>query len=136
LSNFFDFYSENELMEFSGGDIIERIKLKLGNDKFYQKTLAERLGRDKQIVSVWFKNKKVPKAEVLYEIAQKLDTTVEFLMAGKREEAMTDDEADLVRIYREADTEQRILILGNARLVAGIREAPEKEMSASKKAAG
>ncbi|MCH1981794.1 helix-turn-helix domain-containing protein [Ruminococcus sp. OA3] len=49
-----------------------------------------------------YKNNQIPNASILYKISQILGTTMEYLLTGKNESELTDEESKIIKAYRLA----------------------------------
>ena len=50
-----------------------------------------------------YKNNQIPNATILFKISQILGTTMEYLLTGKKEIALSDEEMKIIEMYRKAD---------------------------------
>jgi len=74
----------------------DRISLLLRETGYTQKEFALMCGVTEAAMCRYFKNEREPKIEVVANMATALNTTVEFLISGKREETSFEDVYRLV----------------------------------------
>lgn len=102
--------------------ISERVFDTLKKQGKTQVALAEYLGLNKSTVGYWFKNGGGIPSECLMPICQFLGISPTFVLTGipdpEPEEApvsdMTEDERELIRVYRQLDREGRTMTLATA----------------------
>ena len=78
----------------------DRIDALLKRKKITQKELAEHLHIRRPSISDWKKDGSYPRADIAFKIAQKLETTVEYLISGKEAGGFSLEERELVVKYK------------------------------------
>ncbi|WP_411337024.1 helix-turn-helix domain-containing protein [Ruminococcus gauvreauii] len=49
-----------------------------------------------------YKNNQIPNATILYNLSQKLGTTMEYLLTGKNKQELTEEEQNILNAYKSA----------------------------------
>ena len=105
--------------------IVERIKEKSKEKGTNLAKLEKELGFGNGVIRRWDERK--PGAEQVYKVAICLNTTVEWLLTGKESENLTEEEQQLVDLYRRADDRGKRSIMRTA-----ASESAELESSTSR----
>jgi transcriptional regulator with XRE-family HTH domain len=103
----------------------ENLKLILQKKNMTGADLCKQLQISSSNFTYW--KTKLPRAEVIIDIAKLLDVSTDFLLTGKSEH-YTLDEVQLINLYRQADYRGKSRILKNAMI-----EISEKEVHDSDK---
>lgn len=69
---------------------------------YTNKKITEELNLSKNLIGN-YKENKIPKTEILYNLSQKLGTTMEYLLTGKESYTMSEEEKNLIEAYKKAD---------------------------------
>lgn len=98
-------------MKVSGKEIVKR----MSERKEIKEYVAD-LGIPTQTISNWKTRDAAPKAQELYDIANYLGVSTDWLITGKEADGLSEEEADLVRKYRTLDARDRnaVAVLLNA----------------------
>lgn len=86
------------LDELNFGKRLEECMIKAG---YNNAKLTKELEVSKNAVGN-YKNNQIPNALILYKISQILGTTMEYLLTGKKEIALSDEEKEIISMYRQA----------------------------------
>jgi transcriptional regulator with XRE-family HTH domain len=103
----------------------ENLKLILQKKNMTGADLCKKLQISSSNFTYW--KTKLPRAEVIIEIAKLLNVSTDFLLTGKLEH-YTLDEVELINLYRQADDRGKSRILKNAMI-----EVSEKEENVNEK---
>ena len=97
------------------GTNIKRFRLRSG---LSQEQLAERVGKTRSAISQYESGKIVPRMGVIEDLASVfLVDKMELLETGEKSSSLTEDEQELLFIYRQVDPDERELILAHAKMV-------------------
>lgn len=106
-------------------DIVDRIKRKCAEKGTTMGTLEKELGFANGTIRRW--DERVPGADRVLTLANRLETSVDWLLTGKESGNLTPEEQLLIDHYRRADDRGRRNIMKTAE-----NESAELESSASK----
>lgn len=105
--------------------LVERIKLKCKENHTSMNALEGELGFGNGTLRRW--DERTPGADRLLILANRLNTSVDWLLTGKAPEELTPEERQLVNLYRAADERGKRAIIRTAEA-----ENMEQESSTSK----
>ncbi|MCM1561834.1 MAG: hypothetical protein NC123_20225 [Butyrivibrio sp.] len=105
--------------------LVERIKLKCKENHTSMNALEGELGFGNGTLRRW--DERTPGADRLLILANRLNTSVDWLLTGKTPEDLTPEEKKLIDLYRSADERGRRAIIRTAEA-----ENMEQESSDSK----
>lgn len=97
-----------------------RVKTLIKEKGITQAQFAEQNGFAVNTFLGWISKNRSPDLDVAVSIAQKLDTTVEYLVNGETNE-LTPDESKLLNFYRESPEACKPMVMNNAMLLAGLK---------------
>lgn len=115
-------------------DILDRICKLLGNGK--QQELTDYLGLKKTAFSDWKGGKSNSYRRYLIEIAEFFGVSLDFLVFGKEQPNLADitnDEKELLSLYKELDPQDKGSVLGKAEGLAEAARRRKAELEVSKK---
>ena len=92
--------------------MVERIKGLCKNNKISIKALEKELGIGNGSIAKWTKSK--PSVENILKISQKFDVSLDWLVTGKEPEELTQEERNLVNLYRAAEERGKRAIIRTA----------------------
>jgi transcriptional regulator with XRE-family HTH domain len=84
-------------------DFWTRLKDQIKKKNTTQEWIAGKIGVPFGTFRSWLRRKSYPDIKQGLEIAELLDTTVEYLVTGKGQDILSDDERKLLRDYRKLD---------------------------------
>ena len=105
--------------------INERMFLLLSERNLKYKDLADHLNINKTVVSAWKSRKTNPPAEYIVQICKLLNVTTEYLLTGKENESLNEEEQKLVEAYRKAEPGMKAA----ARKLLDVPELPGKSLN-------
>lgn len=95
----------------TGKEFANRIDFCLKQRKQTRKALTKDLGLASSTMSGWSASKQtIPRADVVELIANYFDVTTDWLISGKTEGGMSEDEMELVRKFRMLPPEQKSIV--------------------------
>lgn len=92
--------------------LVERIKLKCKENHTSMNALEGELGFGNGTLRRW--DERTPGADRLLTLANRLNTSVDWLLTGKDPENLTPEEKKLVELYRSADERGKRAIIRTA----------------------
>lgn len=92
--------------------LVERIKLKCKENHTSMNALEGELGFGNGTLRRW--DERTPGADRLLTLANRLNTSVDWLLTGKDPENLTPEEKKLVELYRSADERGKRTIIRTA----------------------
>ncbi|MDC7124291.1 MAG: helix-turn-helix transcriptional regulator [Spirochaetales bacterium] len=113
-------------------DLWERLKIEIKRNNTTQEWVAQQIGISRRTFEGWFNNKTMPKADQTIKIAKALNTTVEYLVTGEKQDSWQSPQRyeDIVRdlaLLSDDDLEDiRILVKGKKERTLK-KDAAEKE---------
>lgn len=107
--------------------LVDRIKLKCKEKSTSMNALEGELGLGNGTIRRW--DERVPGADRLLSLANRLDVSVDWLLTGKEQNELTDAENHLIELYRQADDTGKRIIMTNAEMV---NPSPEQQSTTSK----
>lgn len=98
-------------MESNGFIIVERIDRLLSEKKLKRAALAEAVGIKAQTISAWSTRGTVPAADIAIKMAEFLDVSVEWLIAGEDKTGYTPEDRRIISAFHElGDSAQRTVL--------------------------
>lgn len=85
-------------MDFDVTVFWERVKFLIKQRNLTQRSLSEKLGLTTRTIETWINQKTIPNAYQTYLLSRELDTTVEYLVAGKDPQ----DKKEVIKEYLES----------------------------------
>jgi len=86
----------------------------LAERKMSQKALADAVGVKPQSVFEWKTKGNIPRADTAIKIAEYFNVPIKWLVLGVEDAAFTQDERDLLAVYRQLDQRDKDDLLGIA----------------------
>ncbi len=90
--------------------IWNRLERIMYQHKYTSRQLAEELGIGESTVSMWWKNKTIPRADDAVKIAKIFSTTVEFLITGEYEKGINEEQWALLGEYKTLDNRDKEIV--------------------------
>ncbi len=103
-------------------DIVERIKLKLKQKNISIKSYEKEIGLGNGTIAKW--EKQMPRIDKLILVANTLQVSLDWLVFGKENNELNEDERQLLEAYQQADA-------GTQRSVRKLLDIPENESKLS-----
>lgn len=89
----------------------ERLEQCLKSRNIANKKITEDLNLSKNAIGN-YKSGQIPNASILYDISQYLGVTIEWLLSGKDINNITQDEKEIINLYRDCDNTGKIAVQG------------------------
>lgn len=89
----------------------ERLNESMKKAGFSNKALTEELNLSKNAIGN-YKNNQLPNVSILYQLSQKLGVSMEWLLTGKEGEVLTENEKELLTLFRKLTERDQVKILG------------------------
>jgi transcriptional regulator with XRE-family HTH domain len=117
-------------MEFSNSGLIARIDERLRKLGISRNEALKCAGLNSSSINDWIRGR-IPAADKALKLSVALDVPLYWLLTGEEEEkALTDDEAELLGLYRDLDKSGRDMLLGAARAGASKKGAEQESQTA------
>ncbi len=91
-------------------DFSDRLNKKIKETGLKRTAFADEVGIKNQSITDWEKRGTIPAGDVCLRMANFLDVPVDWLICGKTESGMSDDEMELVRKFRMLPPEQKSIV--------------------------
>lgn len=119
-------------------DIIERIVLLLKENKITAKSLCIKLNISTNSISEWKSGKIKPSAEILINIAQYFNVSLDWLLLGyttSKELKLDEDEIELIEYFRNLAYKEKYILLGELKnqVKASDKDSDKNKLSSSLK---
>ncbi len=98
-----------------------RVKQLMDQEGITQKELARVLGVSPSALGNYIRGARHPPNKVLMKLAAHFSVTVDFLLGVRVERACSDDESELLQVYRTLAADQQKLLLQQAKFWIGRR---------------
>lgn len=103
--------TDNKTMTTNGKNVVERIDRVLVLKNIKRAVLCTSVDITVTSLSDWSRRNTVPAADVLYNIAQFLDVSMEWLLTGEDADGLTPDKRDLLRKFEILDDRDRAAVV-------------------------
>ena len=100
--------------------ITERIFLLMSKNGLSQKDFSRKIGANEKTVSAWKKNSSLPSADLLSNISECFDVSLDYLITGREASApaLTNDERELLDYFRQLSPIQQGRLLERAAIMS------------------
>ncbi len=88
----------------------DRLNKKIKESGLKRTAFADEVGIKNQSITDWEKRGTIPAGDVCLRMANFLNVPVDWLISGKTESGMSDDEMELVRKFRMLPPEQKSIV--------------------------
>lgn len=109
----------------------ERLKNAIKTSNYSQKELSAILRISEDSITRYIQEKQSPKIDTLAMICEALNISIIWLLTGKEGETLTENEKELLTLFRELPEREQIKIIGIVEDRA--KQEPENEKSSTSK---
>lgn len=102
-------------------DVVERIKIKAKEKGLSIRALEEKLGIGNGTIGKW--NRQAARADTLINVANYLQISIDWLLLGKENGNLSEEEQQLIEAYRTADP----IMKAGARKILDVKEDDNRE---------
>lgn len=103
----------------------ERILYLLNENKISRAELSRKINVSKTMISNYIDNKSEPTATVLYEMANTLGVSIDYLVFG-HEEYMDEIEEQLLEAFRDLNEDNKVIAVGEIMKLLTMQKLKEK----------
>lgn len=90
----------------------ERLKNAIKTSNYSQKELSAILRISEDSITRYIKEKQSPKIDTLMMICEALNISIVWLLTGKENETLTENEKELLTLFRELPEREQIKVIG------------------------